>query len=93
MRRRLRLRCQASHRGPDGDTVATQTTPLLGAPHDPKAFATKQAEGLFRRLSSPLLSRLPDVDTLDNQSDDHGPLFNVFVGGYVLARDGGGWLL
>ena len=79
--------------GPDGDPIATETTPLLGALHDPKAFATKQAEGLLRRLLSPLLSRLPDVDALDNESDDHGPLFKVFVEGYVLARDGGGWLL
>ena len=77
----------------DGDPIVTETTPLLGALHDPKAFATKQAEGLLRRLLSPLLSRLPDVDTLDNESDDHGLLFKVFVEGYVLARDGGGWLL
>jgi hypothetical protein len=80
--------------GSDVDTSATETTPLLGALHDPKAFATAQAEGLLRRLLSPLLSRLPDVDTLDNaESDNYGPLFKIFVECYVLAKDGGGWLL
>ena len=80
---------------PNADTFATETTPLLGAIQDPKAFATQQAEGLLRRLLSPLLSRLPDVDTLDNDSEsgNHGPLLKIFVECYVLARDGGGWLL
>ncbi|KAF8433495.1 hypothetical protein L210DRAFT_83388 [Boletus edulis BED1] len=76
---------------PNGDTLATETTPLLGDLQDPKAFATQQAEGLLRRLLSPLLNRLPDVDTLDNaESDSHGPLFKVFVECYVLTREGGG---
>jgi len=80
--------------GPNADTAATETTPLLGALQDPKAFATKQAEGLLLRLLSPLLNRLPDVDTLDNADpDSHGPLFKFSVECYVLARDGGGWLL
>lgn len=79
---------------PDVDTFATETTPLLGAFHDPKAFAIQQTEGLLCRLLSPLLNRLPDVDTLDKiESDDHGPFFKIFVECYVLARDGGGWLL
>lgn len=79
---------------PNVDTFATETTPLLGALHDPKAFATEQAEGLLRRLLSPLLRRIPDVDALDNvESDNFGPLFKTFVECYVLARDGGGWLL
>lgn len=80
--------------GPNDATAATETTPLLGALQDPKAFATKQAEGLLLRLLSPLLNRLPDVDTLDNADpDSHGPLFKFSVECYVLARDGGGWLL
>ena len=80
--------------GSNVDTSPTETTPLLGALHDPKAFATAQAEGLLHRLLSPLLSRLPDVDALDNaESDNYGPLFKIFVECYVLARDGGGWLL
>lgn len=79
---------------PNVNTIATETTPLLGALHDPKAFATKQAEGLLRRLLSPLLSRLPDVDALDNvESDNYGPFFMILVECYVLAKDGGGWLL
>lgn len=76
------------------DTVVTETTPLLGAFRDPKTFATKQAEGLFRRTLYPLLNCLPDVDSLDNaESDDHGLLFKVLIELYVLAKDGGGWLL
>ncbi|KAF8559902.1 hypothetical protein OG21DRAFT_1689 [Imleria badia] len=79
--------------GPNADAFATETTPLLGAIQDPKAFATQQAEGLLRRLLSPLSSRLPDVDALDNsESDDHGPLLRIFVECYVLTKDGGGWL-
>ncbi|KAF9225312.1 MATE efflux family protein [Gyrodon lividus] len=75
------------------DTLTTETTPLLGVLRDPKAFATQQAEGLLRRLLSPLLNRLPDVNALDNEGDaDHGLLFKIIVECYVLARDGGGWL-
>lgn len=76
------------------DIVATETTPLLGALQDPKAFATKQAEGLLRRLLSPLLSRIPDIDALDNVEPEHyGLLFKTFVECYALTREGGGWLL
>lgn len=79
---------------PNVSALATETTPLLGALHDPKAFATEQAEGLLRRLFAPLLNRLPDVDALDNvDSDNYGPLFKIFVECYILARDGCGWLL
>jgi hypothetical protein len=71
----------------------TEATPLLGVLRDPKAFATQQAEGLLRRLLAPLLNRLPDVDVLDNEGADHGLLFKTLVECYVLAKDGGGWLL
>ena len=79
---------------PNTDASATEITPLLGALQDPKAFATEQTEGLLLRLFSPLLSRIPDVDALDNaESDNHGPLFRTFVECYALARNGSGWLL
>ncbi|KAG9313939.1 hypothetical protein JVU11DRAFT_4713 [Chiua virens] len=79
--------------GPNVDSIASETTPLLGALRDPEAFATEQAQGLLRRLLSPLLSRLPDVDELDDvQPESYGPLFNIFVECYALTRDGSGWL-
>lgn len=78
--------------GPNIETLVTETTPLLGAIRDPKAFATQQAEGLLRRLLSPVSSRLPDIDALDNAESDN-TLFRISVECYVLARDGSGWLL
>ncbi|KIJ66439.1 hypothetical protein HYDPIDRAFT_180864 [Hydnomerulius pinastri MD-312] len=74
------------------DAFPTESTPLLGALRDPKAFVTQKAEGLIRRLLSPVLDRLPDVGALDNdERGDHGLLFQALVECYVLAKDGGGW--